>query len=85
MKKIFVEPKIKRIELNMKENIASSYVYQMGYYFKTGLFGCFIVETGKKVDKVTEEEAEICKINPNVKIGGGVVILENEVRPYFKR
>ena len=40
MKKVFVEPQIKRIELNMKENIASSVEQNMGYYFTYTLFTC---------------------------------------------
>lgn len=85
MKKEFVEPKVKRIELNMKENIASSLEYTMGYYFTYGLFDCTIVTTGKKVGNVTQEEAAPCMINPNARIGGGTIVSEKEVRPYFKR
>lgn len=85
MKKEFVEPKVKRIELNMKENIASSVQFTMGYYFTYTLFQCNIVTTGRPVGSVTEAEAAPCMINPNAKIGGGTVVSEKEVRPYFKR
>ena len=85
MKKVFVEPQIKRIELNMKENIASSLVQNMGYYFTVTLFNCTIVSTGKMVGAVTQEEAEVCIISPTAKIGGGTLVPENEVRPYFRR
>lgn len=85
MKKEFVEPKIKRIELNMKENIASSMEYNMGYYFTHSLFSCTIVTTGKKVGDVTEEAAKVCMMNPNVRIGGGTMVSEKEVKLYLKR
>ena len=84
MKKVFVEPKIKRIELNMKENIASSLEYSMGYYFTHSLFNCTIVTTGKTVSGVTEAEAEVCRMNGNAKIGGGTIVPASEVRPYFR-
>ena len=85
MKKVFVEPKIKKIELNMKENIASSVEFSMGYYFTYSLFSCTIVTTGKKVGEVTEAEAAVCMMNPYAKIGGGTIVSEKEVRPYFRR
>ena len=84
MKKVFVEPKIKRIELNMKENIASSMQYNMGYYFTYSLFQCTIVTTGKVIGAVTEAEAEVCKMNSRVRIGGGTMVPVEEVRPYFR-
>lgn len=85
MKKVFVEPQIKRIELNMKENIASSVEQNMGYYFTYTLFNCTIVSTGKMVGAVTPEEAIVCMMNPKTKIGGGTIVSENEVRPHFRR
>lgn len=86
MKKVFVEPKMKRIELNLKENIASSVQVSMGYYFLVTLFNCTIQNTGKKLsDGVTEAEAVACIINANAKIGGGIIVPQNEIRPYFRR
>ena len=85
MKRVFVEPQIKRIELNMKENIASSVEQNMGYYFTYTLFTCTIVSTGKMVGAVTHEAAEVCIITPKAKIGGGTIVPENEVRPHFRR
>ena len=84
MKKEFVEPKLKRIELNMKENIASSVQFNMGYYFTYTLFSCEIVTTGKQVGQVSEEEAAPCMISPRAKIGGGMIVSAEEVRPYFR-
>ena len=88
MKKVFVEPKMKRIELNLKENIASSVQMSMGYYFLVSLFTCVIINTGKKLSEgATEEEAieKGCLINGNSRIGGGTIVPQNEVRPYFRR
>ena len=76
---------LKKIELNLSENIASSTQINMGYYFLVTLFGCTIQYTGKKISEVTEAEAETCKINYNAKIGGGRIVSEDEARPYFKR
>ena len=84
MKKVFVEPKMKRIELNMKENIASSMEYNMGYYFTYSLFQCTIVTTGKYIGGVSEAEAEVCKMSTRVRIGGGTVVPVEEVRPHFR-
>lgn len=84
MKKEFVEPKLKRIELNMKENIASSVQISMGYYFNVSLFRCTIQSTGKFVGDVTEQEAEVCLVSTRSRIGGGMIIPVDEVRPYFR-
>ena len=84
MKKIFVEPEMQRIELNLQENIATSEEISMGYYFKVSLFGCTIVETGKKVGDVTEQEAEICLVSSNAR---SVIYFypREEVIPHFRR
>lgn len=84
MKKEFVEPKLKRIELNMKENIASSVQVSMGYYFNVTLFQCTIQSTGKYVGEVTEKDAEVCLVSTRARIGRGMVIPVDEVRPYFR-
>lgn len=85
MKKVFVEPEIKRIELNMKENIASSPGNRVDYSFTTGLFDCTVVTTGKKVFELNNTEAEVCLVNPKAKIGGIMFYPEDEVKPYFRR
>ena len=84
MKKVFVEPNIKKIELNMRENIAASSSEIAGYYFQVDLFGCSIQDTGKYYGEYTREEAETCRISSKAKIGGGVIVPEEEVRKYFK-
>lgn len=84
MKKEFVEPKLKRIELNMKENIASSGEVSMGYYFNVSLFSCTIQSTNKLInDGVTDKEAEVCLVSTRSRIGGGMIFPVEEVRPHF--
>lgn len=84
MKKVFVEPELKRIELNLKENIAASVEMSMGYYFTVTLFSCTIQTTNKFVGQVTELEAEVCLVNSSAKIGGGVIVPWEETRVHFK-
>ena len=45
MKKVFVEPEMHRIELNLQENIAASTQTAMGYIFWIEFFGCPIQNT----------------------------------------
>lgn len=89
MKKVFVEPKIKRIELNMNENIANSQTTgQMGYYFNVDLY-CTIQDTtftfaDVYFQKVTDAQVANCKINSRVKIGGGTIVPAEEILPYLR-
>lgn len=84
MKKVFVEPSIRKIELNLSENIAESVQVSMGYYFNVSLFSCTIQTTGKYVSQVTEAEAEVCLVNGNARIGGGVIVPWEEARIHFR-
>lgn len=89
MKKIFVEPKIKKIEINMNENIASSSVTGMlGYYFNTGIY-CSIQNTTYTLREVydgiiTDADLVGCLVNTNAKIGGGTIVPAEEIRPYLR-
>lgn len=84
MKKVFVEPKMQIIELNLNENIAVSEQISMGYYFKVTLFTCTIVETGKKVGEVSEQEAEMCLVSSYARSIMQFYSRE-EVLPHFRR
>ena len=89
MKKIFVEPALHRIELNLRENIAASegggnQEVNMGYYFTTTLFTCTIVTTGKTVGQVTEKEAEVCLVSSNTR-SLRMFYPREDVLPHFKR
>lgn len=84
MKKVFIEPDMQKIELNLRENIAASTQVNMGYYFTVSLFGCTIVTTGKKVADVTEEEAVACLVSSQTRSIMQFYPRE-EVIPHFKR
>lgn len=84
MKKVFVEPKMQIIELNLNENIAVSEQINMGYYFKVTLFTCTIVETGRFVGQVSEQEAEMCLVSSNARSIMQFYSRE-EVLPHFRR
>ena len=85
MKKIFIEPEMQKIELNLHENIAASSEVSMGYYFNVSLWMCTIQDTGKKLsDGVTEAESVGCLVT-NGKRSLGMIIPREEVLPHFKR
>lgn len=86
MKKVFVEPEMHRIELNLQENIATSnQQVSMGYYFNVSLWACTIQSTGRKLSEgVTEKEAEPCLVI-TVMRSLGMIIPREEVLPHFKR
>ena len=84
MKKVFVEPDMQKIELNLRENIAVSQQVNMGYYFTVSLFSCFIVSTGKYVGQVTEDEAAVCLVSTRSRSVMQFYTRE-EVLPHFKR
>ena len=85
MKKVFVEPDMQKIELNLRENIAASQQVNMGYYFTTSLFTCTIVTTGKRLsDGVTELEAAACLVSSRTRSIMQFYPRE-EVIPHFKR
>ena len=88
MKKTFVEPAMHRIELNLRENIATSTQIAMGYYFTTSLFSCTIVTTGKGFftePRITEEEAAVCLTTKNNARGVWQFYPREVVLPYFRR
>ena len=84
MKKVFVEPEMQKIELNLRENIAVSQQVNMGYYFTVSLFGCTIVTTGKHVSNITEAEAVACLVSSRTRSIMQFYPRE-EVIPHFKR
>ena len=84
MKKVFIEPEMQKIELNLRENIAVSSQVNMGYYFTVSLFSCHIVSTGKYVGQVSEDEASVCLVTGNAR---SIMrfYARDEVLPHFKR
>ena len=83
MKKVFLEPEMRKIELNLRENIATSSQISMGYYFNVSLFSCTIQSTNKFVGQVTEQEAAVCLVSANTR-SLGMIIPREEVLPYFR-
>lgn len=86
MKKVFVEPEMQIIELNLHENIASSEQILVGYNFLTLMLTCTVVYTGKTVWQVTETEAEGCAVYASAKARSITMFYpREEVLPHFKR
>ena len=52
MKRIFIEPEIQKIELNLQENIAVSTTTSGGITFMVGERNCFVVNTGKTANEL---------------------------------
>lgn len=86
MKKVFVEPEMQIIELNLNENIASS-TQDDDYYirFLVQIHQCLVVNTGKYENEVTVGEAFVggC-INFSQMRSIGVSVPLDEVRPFMR-
>lgn len=86
MKKVFVEPEMHRIELNLQENIATSnQQVSMGYYFLTSLFGCHIMNTGKYVGEIVDENEAIGCLASSGMRSVMMFYPREEVVPHFRR
>lgn len=80
MKKTFIEPEIKKIELNLKENIAysgekypaSGSTYLVFYLNAETEPTCNIIATGLTTDKVTKKDILNGTLEPCFDIGAGV-------------
>ena len=89
MKKVFIEPQIKKIELNLKENIADSSILVDGFRVRhEDMYNCVIVDTGFTIWGIggsTQERIEFCR-------GRGmsgsrsreVIVPEEEVMKYLR-
>ena len=89
MKKVFVEPEMQIIELNLHENIAASGQTIIGYNFLTEMLYCPIVHTQKYITdfstgKLTMAEANTCAVYAQARSLMRFYPIE-EVRPYFRR
>lgn len=86
MKKVFVEPEMHKIELNLQENIAASGQTIIGYNFLSQMLTCTVMYTGKTVFQVTATEAEGCAVYASSKARTVVRFYPIEqVAPNFKR
>lgn len=91
MKKIFVEPKIQRIDLNLKENIAASGGSTASYHVLVdSMFTCTLQNTGEYMLNLMMQNKldliETCKVyvNSNAKIYGAL-IPEEEANRFLGR
>lgn len=90
MKKIFFEPEVQKIELNLRENIAAS---EMGSdmfvkVLQANYFSCTVQRTGKLIFNCTESDLKTCTVYGSA--GAAVRSLEKtfplrELLPYIKR
>ena len=86
MKKVFVEPEMQIIELNLHENIAASGQIVVGYNFLSQMLTCTVVYTGKTVFEVTAIEAEGCAVYASPKARSIMMFYpREEVVPHFRR
>ena len=84
MKKVFVEPSIKKIEINMRESIAAS-TDILGYHFLTTMRGCTIQDTGFYIwDDFQDPQVSSCLIYASEASTFGTVVPQAEVRLYMR-
>ena len=84
MKKVFVEPEVKKIELNMRESIAASGDI-LGYHFITTMRGCSIQDTGFFIwDDFQDSQVASCLIYASEASEFGTVVPEAKVRRYMR-
>ncbi len=90
MKKIFFEPEVQKIELNLRENIAASET--SGDMFvkvlQANYFSCTVHRTGKLIFNCTESDLKTCTVYGSA--GTAVWSLERtfpvrELLPYIKQ
>ena len=65
MKKVFLEPEVKRIELNLRENIATSSDPGGALFVKvlqSDYFSCKVQATGKLIFHCNEEDLQSCTV-----------------------
>ena len=89
MKKVFVEPEMQIIELNLHENIAASGQTIIGYNFLSEMLYCPIVYTQKYITdfatgKLTMAEANTCAVYAQARSIMRFYPKE-EVLPYLRR
>ena len=84
MKKVFVEPEMQIIQLNLQENIAASGQTIIGYNFLSEMLVCHVVYTGKTIFNVSQEEANTCAVYAQARSIMRFYPKE-QVLPYFRR
>ena len=90
MKKVFVEPEIKKIELNLSENIAQSGTNQgtdeIGFHFWYHWTNCTVQYSNKFITQgVPESELWACYADEStMRMRGGMIVPEETVRRYMR-
>ena len=87
MKKIFVEPSLRKIELNLSENIAESGTDMYGLHFLSHYTRCTVQTTGKYMQDVSVFEAisSGCVTGLDKAASGATAVPLEEVRMYMKQ
>ena len=62
MKKIFLEPEVQRIELNLRENIAVSGDDMYVKVLQASYFTCTVHDTGKLIFSCSETDLRSCTV-----------------------
>ena len=84
MKKIFVEPEMKRFELDLSENIAASLIEYVIVSFTVGEY-CFIVNTGLPVGtEVPREQIQNCITYIQQRKAGTMAIPIDQLRQFVR-
>ena len=89
MKKVFVEPEMKKIELNLSENIAESHkIVFSGFYFNEQFLACTVQYSGKKLSEgVPDDQLLACYAESDgatTYSRGRVFVPEETVRMYIR-
>ena len=90
MKKTFLEPEVHKIELNLRENIATSATGSDMFVkvLQANYFSCTVHRTGKLIFNCTESDLKTCTVYGSA--GAAVWSLNKtfplrELLPYIKR
>lgn len=85
MKKVFVEPEMRKLELNLNENIAASGDI-LGYHFLTTMRSCTIQDTGFFIwDNFSDMQVSSCLIYASEARTAGTVVPQAQVRLYMRK
>ena len=86
MKKIFVEPSMKKIELNLSENIAESAgVVINGFYFNHEFLACTVQYSGKRLSEgIPDDKLLECFASSGANTRGRILVPEEKVRMYLR-
>lgn len=90
MKKVFLEPEVRKIELNLRENIASSEPTSDMYVkvLQGNYFSCTVHATGKLIFSCNEADLKSCTVYGSAGASSwsiGKTYPLKEMLPYIKR